>query len=77
MNWIEPEIFFPQFRHMDEAVDETIRQNVFEDLIDVLNRLDISEHLWELIDFKTFFKLSYLTSSKIRSASISFLQQTA
>ncbi|MEE3258904.1 MAG: HDOD domain-containing protein [Candidatus Latescibacterota bacterium] len=62
---------------MDEAVDETIRQDVFEDLVDVLSRLDISEYLWELIDFKTFFKLSYLTSSKIKSASISFLQQTA
>lgn len=62
---------------MDEAVDETISQDVFEDLVDVLSRLDISEHLWELIDFKTFFKLCYLTSPKIKSASIAFLQQTA
>ena len=52
-------------------------QDVFEDLVDVLSRLDISEHLWELIDFKTFFKLCYLTSPKIKSASIAFLQQTA
>lgn len=38
---------------------------------------NISEHLWELIDFKTFFKLCYITSPKIKSASIAFLQQTA
>lgn len=57
--------------------DETISQDVFEDLVDVLSRLDISEHLWELIDFKTFFKHCYLTSPKIKSASIAFLQQTA
>ena len=62
---------------MDEAVDEVIGQDVFEDLVDVLSRLNISEYLWELIDFKTFFKLCYLTSPKIKSASIAFLQQTA
>ena len=62
---------------MDEAVDEAISQDVFEDLVDVLSRLDISEYLWELVDFKTFFKLCYLTAPKIKSTSIAFLQQTA
>ena len=61
----------------DEAVDEAIGQDIFEDLVDVLSRLNISEHLWALIDFKKFFKLCYLTSPKIKSASIAFLQQTA
>ena len=60
-----------------EAVDEVIGQDVFEDLVDVLSRLEISECLWELIDVKTFFKLCYLTSPKIKSASMAFLQQTA
>jgi hypothetical protein len=61
----------------DQAVDEAIGQDIFEDLVDVLSRLNISEHLWALIDFKKFFKLCYLTSPKIKSASIAFLQQTA
>ena len=62
---------------IDEAADEAIGQDVFEDLTDVLSRLEISEHLWERIDIKTFFKLCYLTSPNIKSASIAFLQQTA
>ncbi len=62
---------------LDEAVDDAIGQDIFEDLVDVLNKLNISEHLWELIDFKTFFKLCYITSPKIKSAAIAFLQQTA
>jgi HD-like signal output (HDOD) protein len=62
---------------MDEAVDEAINQDAFEDLVDVLSRLDTSEYVWELVDFKTFFKLCYLTAPKIQSTSIAFLQQTA
>ena len=62
---------------IDEAADEAIGQDVFEDLTDVLSRLEISEYLWERIDIKTFFKLCYLTSPNIKSASIAFLQQTA
>ena len=61
----------------DEAVDEVIGQDIFEDLVDVLSRLNISEHLWTLIDFIKFFKLCYLASPKIKSASIPFLQHTA
>ncbi len=62
---------------LDEAVDDVIGQDIFEDLVEVLNKLNISEHLWELIDFKTFFKLCYITSPKIKSAAIAFLQLTA
>ena len=32
---------------------------------------------WEIVDFKSFFKICYLLAPKIRSASIAFLQQTA
>jgi HD-like signal output (HDOD) protein len=63
-------------KNMDEAVDEAISQDVFEDLVDVLNRLQVSDYLWELVDFKSFFKVCYLVAPKIRSAAISFLQQT-
>jgi HD-like signal output (HDOD) protein len=61
---------------LDEAVNEAINQDTFEDLVDVLNRLDISNHLWEIVDFKTFFRLCYIIAPKIKSASIAFLQQT-
>ena len=61
---------------MDEAVNETINQDIFEDLVDVLNRLEISSHLWEIGDFKTFFRMCYIIAPKIKSASIAFLQQT-
>jgi HD-like signal output (HDOD) protein len=62
---------------LDEAVDDVIGQDIFEDLVEVLNKLEISEHLWELIDFKTFFKICYITSPKIKSSAIAFLQLTA
>jgi HD-like signal output (HDOD) protein len=64
-------------RNLEDAVDEVIGQDIFEDLVDVLTRLDISEHLWEIVDFKTFFKLCYMVDPKIKSAAIAFLQQTA
>jgi HD-like signal output (HDOD) protein len=62
---------------MEQAVGEAISQDVFEDLVEVFSRLDIDEYLWELVDFKTFFKLCYLTAPRIKSTSIAFLQQTA
>ena len=61
---------------MDEAVNETINQGIFEDLVDVLNRLEICSHFWEIVDFKTFFRMCYIIAPKIKSASIAFLQQT-
>lgn len=61
---------------LDEAVNETTNQDIFEDLVDVLNRLEISSHLWEIVDFKTFFRMCYIIAPKIKSASIAFLQQT-
>jgi HD-like signal output (HDOD) protein len=60
-----------------EAVDEAISQDIFEELVDVLNRLKIPDCLWELVDFKTFFKVCYLVAPKIKSATIAFLQQTS
>lgn len=55
---------------------EAISQDVFEDLVDVITRLEIPNHLWEIVDFKTFFQLSYVLGPNIRSATIAFLQQT-
>jgi len=61
----------------DQALDEIINQEIFEDLVSILSGLGTSESLWELIDFKTFFKLAYLTAPKIKNVSIAFLQQTS
>lgn len=58
------------------AVDEAIGSEIFEDLVDVLSRLAIPAHLWEVLDFKSFFRLSYVLAPRIRSATIGFLQQT-
>jgi len=59
-----------------EAVDEVIGTDVFEDLADVVNRLNIPSFMWEMIDFKSFFKLCYVLAPRIKSATIGFLQQT-
>ncbi len=32
--------------------------------------------MWEMIDFKSFFKLCYVLAPRIKSATIGFLQQT-
>ena len=46
--------------------------------LDSVNKFPcLPEYLWELVDFNTFFNLCYLTSPKIKSTSIAFLQQTA
>lgn len=58
------------------AVEAAINEEVFEELVDVLNRMEISSHLWELIDFKSFFKLAHVLAPKIKSATVGFLQQT-
>ncbi|MBT6146220.1 MAG: HDOD domain-containing protein [Gemmatimonadetes bacterium] len=60
-----------------EAIEQIISEEIFEDLVDVLNRLELPNHLWELIDFKSFFKLVYVLAPKIKSATIGFMQQTA
>lgn len=60
-----------------EVIDQIISEEIFEDLVDVLNRLGLPNHLWELIDFKSFFKMVYVLAPKIKSATIGFLQQTA
>ena len=59
-----------------EAVEEAINEEIFEDLVDVLNRLQIPTFLWELLDFRTYFKLTHTLAPKIRAATIGFLQQT-
>jgi len=58
------------------AVEEAINEEIFEDLVDVISRIGISNHLWELVDFKSYFKLAYLITPKIKSATIGFLQKT-
>jgi hypothetical protein len=57
-------------------VDEVIASEIFEDLVDVVNRLDIPTFMWEMIDFKSFFKLCYVLAPRIKGATIGFLQQT-
>ena len=47
-----------------------------ETLVDVVNRLNIPSFMWEMIDFKSFFKLCYVLVPRIKSATIGFLQQT-
>ena len=59
-----------------DAVEEAINEEIFEDLVDVLNQLQIPSFLWEQIDFRTFFKLAHVLSPKIKAATIGFLQQT-
>ena len=57
-------------------MDEVIGTDIFEDLVDVVNRLNIPSFMWEMIDFKSFFKLCYVLAPRIKSATIGFLQQT-
>ncbi len=61
----------------DEAVEQAIGQDCLEALAGALERLEVPDCLWQLIDFRQFFKICYLTAPKIKSASIAFLQQTA
>ena len=58
------------------AVMAAIDESIHEDLVDVLNRLEFAEQLWELVDFKVLIQLCYILRPKIRSLSIAFLQQT-
>ena len=62
---------------LDEAVEEAIGQDCLEALSGALEGLEVPDCLWQLIDYRQFFKLCYLTAPKIKSASIAFLQQTA
>jgi HD-like signal output (HDOD) protein len=59
-----------------DAVMAAIDAEIHEDLVEVLNSLQISEHLWQLVDFKVLFQLCYILAPKIRSQAIAFLQQT-
>ena len=59
-----------------EAVEEAINEEIFEDLTDVVARMEMPKVLWDLIDYKTFFKTTYMVSNKIKSLTIGFLQQT-
>ena len=61
----------------DQALDDIISQKIFEDLVSIPNRLGTSESLWELIEFKAYFNLAYITAPKIKNVSIAFLQQTS
>jgi HD-like signal output (HDOD) protein len=63
-------------KSMEDAVLEAVSQDVFEDLVDVLNRLQLADSLWEIIDFKSFFQLCYMVGPQVRSSAIAFLQQT-
>jgi hypothetical protein len=57
-------------------VEEVIATEIFEDLVDVMTRIGIPPFMWEMIDFKSFFKLCYVLAPRIKSATIGFLQQT-
>ena len=58
------------------SLSEVMDQDIAEDLLDVLNRLEIPNSIWEIVEFKTFFQLCYLLSPQIKRVSIGFLQQT-
>ena len=57
-------------------MEEAINEEIFEDLTDVVARMEMPKVLWDLIDYKTFFKTTYMVSNKIKSLTIGFLQQT-
>ena len=59
-----------------EAVAEGLSQDVFEDRVDVLTRLDIPTHTWEIFNHRTLFQVCYMVSTQIKSAATGFLQQT-
>lgn len=61
---------------LSQAAEEAVSQDVFADLTDVLTRLAVPDHLWEIVDFKTFFKVCYLLAPAVRATAIAFLQQT-
>ena len=73
---IEQEVKKKTAPSLSDAVVEVLSQDVFEDLVDVLNRLQIPTHIWEIVDFRTFFQVCYMLSPQIKSATIGFLQQT-
>ena len=61
-----------------ESMSPKERSQLVDQRLDSVNKFpSLPEYLWQLVDFKTFFKLCYLTSHKIKSTSIAFLQQTA
>ena len=59
-----------------EFFEPIVKDYVFEDLVDVLTRLEIPTHIWEIVDHRTFFQVCYMVSTQIKSAAIGFLQQT-
>jgi len=73
---IEEAIKSKSGKSLPESVEEAVSQDIFEELVDVLNRMEVPQHLWELVDFKSLFKIAYLMAPKIKSATIAFLQQT-
>ena len=58
------------------AVEEAVSEEIFEDLVEVISLVQPAAHLWELVDFKSFFKLAYMVAPKIRTSTIGFLQLT-
>ena len=61
-----------------ESMSPKERSQLVDQRLDSVNKFpSLPEYLWQLVDFKSFFKLCYLTSLKIKSTSIAFLQQTA
>ena len=61
-----------------ESMSPEERSQLVDQRLDSVNKFpSLPEYLWQLVGFKTFFKLCYLTSPKIKSTSIAFLQQTA
>ena len=73
---IEQEIKKKDPNDLSASLSEVMDQDIAEELLDVLKRLEIPNHIWEIVDFKTFFQLCYLLSPQIKRVSIGFLQQT-
>ena len=58
---------------MNQAAMEAINEEIYEDLVDVLKRLNISPQLWQIVDLKKFFHMCYVLGPKIRHAVLNFL----
>lgn len=59
-----------------EVVLDVIGQDFFEELVDIMDRMEIPPPIWEIVDFKTFFHLCYCVGPAVKSATNAFLQQT-
>ena len=64
----------------DEQRDYVInafKEDLAGDLESVLERLEVSDHLWQLVDMPAFFALCYFLGPAVKRATGSFLHMTS